>query len=344
MTVKVQQDSSFKPIFVVGASRSGTTLMGRILGTHEDVFTFHELHFFEQLWCSGDSLQPLDEAEALALTMRLFSIQRDGFFNQGEGLEYREEAYRIIGENVDLFSSECFRIFLDYESGKAGKNRPCDQTPRNIFYIDEILSGYPNAHFVVMVRDPRDVLISQKKKYLRRTLGANTIPTKEAVRSFVNYHPFTMSKLWNSAMVKALQAETLPNVHMVIFEKLLTEPERVIQELSRQLGLEYSESMLAVPVVGSSHAHDKKEVGINSKAIGQWKDSDGLSSTEIAICEWVNRDVMTALGFEQSGKKVDYLKLVLWAAYFPIHIAASLLFNLKRCRNLFETIKKRLGC
>lgn len=36
-------------IFIVGNSRSGTTMMGRILGNHTDVFTFHELHFFEQL-------------------------------------------------------------------------------------------------------------------------------------------------------------------------------------------------------------------------------------------------------------------------------------------------------
>ena len=39
-----------KMLFVVGNSRSGTTMMGRILGNHPDVFTFGELHFFGQLW------------------------------------------------------------------------------------------------------------------------------------------------------------------------------------------------------------------------------------------------------------------------------------------------------
>ena len=37
-------------VFVVGNSRSGTTMMGRILGNHPDVYTFGELHFFGQLW------------------------------------------------------------------------------------------------------------------------------------------------------------------------------------------------------------------------------------------------------------------------------------------------------
>ncbi|MGY8989337.1 MAG: sulfotransferase, partial [Flavobacteriales bacterium] len=41
-----------KKIFVVGNSRSGTTMMGRIIGKHSSVFTFKELHFFGQLWSS----------------------------------------------------------------------------------------------------------------------------------------------------------------------------------------------------------------------------------------------------------------------------------------------------
>ena len=37
-------------VMVVGSSRSGTTMMGRVLGRHPCVFTFEELHFFEQMW------------------------------------------------------------------------------------------------------------------------------------------------------------------------------------------------------------------------------------------------------------------------------------------------------
>ena len=36
-----------RQIFIVGSSRSGTTMMGRILSNHKDVFTFKELHFLE---------------------------------------------------------------------------------------------------------------------------------------------------------------------------------------------------------------------------------------------------------------------------------------------------------
>ena len=45
--------SNTKQIFVVGSSRSGTTMMGRILGNHSDVFTFKELHFFGTIWTNN---------------------------------------------------------------------------------------------------------------------------------------------------------------------------------------------------------------------------------------------------------------------------------------------------
>ena len=52
-----------KQIFVVGNSRSGTTMMGRILGNHPDIFTFKELHFFGQLWCSNETNNRLNRKE-----------------------------------------------------------------------------------------------------------------------------------------------------------------------------------------------------------------------------------------------------------------------------------------
>lgn len=43
-------ERDFNPIFIIGNSRSGTTLMGSILGLKREVFTFKELHFFSYLW------------------------------------------------------------------------------------------------------------------------------------------------------------------------------------------------------------------------------------------------------------------------------------------------------
>ncbi|NIP95612.1 MAG: sulfotransferase, partial [Akkermansiaceae bacterium] len=44
---------------------------------------------------------------------------------------------------------------------EEGKRIPCTQTPRNVYYLREILGAYPDARVIWMVRDPRAVLCSQ---------------------------------------------------------------------------------------------------------------------------------------------------------------------------------------
>ena len=79
-----------------------------------------------------------------------------------------------------LAPTELFSAFLLYEALLNGKTIPCDQTPRNVFYIDEILKFYPQAKIINMIRDPRDVLLSQKRKWKRRFLGGTDLPIKES--------------------------------------------------------------------------------------------------------------------------------------------------------------------
>ena len=49
-------------IFVIGSSRSGTTMTGRMLNKHHEIFTFNELHFYEQLWKQQDQTEEIGRA------------------------------------------------------------------------------------------------------------------------------------------------------------------------------------------------------------------------------------------------------------------------------------------
>ena len=56
-----------------------------------------------------------------------------------------------------------------------------------------------------MVRDPRAVILSQRGKWtVAKKLG---LPLKEIIRSFFNYHPITMSILWNKAISAGFSSE-----------------------------------------------------------------------------------------------------------------------------------------
>ena len=91
-------------------------------------------------------------------------------------------------------------MFLSEITKKHGKIIACTQTPNNLFYIKDILQEYPHAKVINMVRDNRDVLLSQKHKWKRKFLGAQGIPLFESFRSMFNYHPITTSLVWNSSL------------------------------------------------------------------------------------------------------------------------------------------------
>lgn len=332
-------------IFIVGTSRSGTKLMGRILGTHPSVFTFHELHFFEQLWSGSPDQAPIYSEAALTLAGRLLFIQRNGYFEAVDAFRYRQDAVRIVFPlNGDAMTApEVFKKFLEFESESYGKSRPCDQTPRNVHYLREILRLFPDARIVNMVRDPRAVLHSQKGKWKRRYLGARNIPFRESVRSWINYHPFTIAILWRSAVNAAAACYGDARVITIRYEDLANDPDSCTRKICGFLNLDYNPDMMAVPYVGSSHGEDQLDRrGIYKDKVGCWR-KGGLNDTEIYILQKTAGDSMTRLGYypEKASPKVC---LLLWyALIWPFHAAAAFVLNIRRMKNVKEAVKRRLS-
>ena len=116
---------------------------------------------------------------------------------------------------------------------------------------------FPDAVVINIVRDPRDVLLSQKNKWHRRFLGARNIPLTEAIRAWANYHPYTIARLWVAAVRTAMRYVGHPRFVSIRYEDLLKQPEETIRSLCSVTGLAFTEEMLDVPQVGSSTGMDK---------------------------------------------------------------------------------------
>ncbi len=330
-------------IFVVGNSRSGTTMMGRILGNHPDIFTFNELHFFGQLWSKDDENKKTSEEEALKLASKLLCIQRKGYFSKCKKNEFEKESNTIVNSiNSDVTSLNVFKSFLFYESNLHNKNIPCDQTPRNVLYLEEILKNIPDAKIINMIRDPRDVLLSQKNKWKRRFLGAKNIPLKESFRSWVNYNPITISKLWNASINAADKLNGHPNVLTVYFENLIKQPEENLKKISEFLGIDFVEEMLKVPQIGSSTGKDNpNKFGINKDKAGSWK-KGGLTNTEVYILQKISGNLMEEHGYQLEEIKPNKVRLLFYYLIFPLKLIISFILNLSRMKNIKENLKKRL--
>jgi len=342
LTENVSKPTPF--IFVVGNSRSGTTMMGRIMGNHPDIYFLNELHFFEQLATAEELEKYVSDDQAKALLMRLFTIQHDGFFHQGDPRRYHENAEIVMKamQKNQLYPLAVFKTFLLHECEQAGKKYPCVHTPRNVFYLKEILALIPEARIINMIRDPRDVLLSQKRRWKRRFLGNKHIPLKQVVRYWVNYHPITISKLWNASVRAADFHQDHPHVFHLHFEELVVHPQEKIKQLCEFIGVDYHENMENVPQIGSSSGADNREQKfIDPKVAGRWK-SGGLKKIEIALCEKITREKMIAHGYQPSGAKISPISFLGTFLAFPLKLIVAFFLNLHRMKSIIETLKRRL--
>ncbi|MYB92292.1 sulfotransferase [Candidatus Poribacteria bacterium] len=334
-------------IFIVGNSRSGTTMMGRIFGKHPNVYTFGELHFFGQLCAPPFSLK-IEKKEIEKIAAQLFCVQREGYRTYGNPRRFLSEAQAFLA-GLTVYPdtpAALFEAFLRCGAAENGRTTPCDQTPRNVFYIADILKLYPKARIINMIRDPRDVLLSQKRRWKRKFLGGSDMPIKETLRDWMNYHPITISHIWRTAINAADQFAGRERVVSVYFEELLTHPQQTVESLCNFVGITYIPEMLQVPQVGSSVGEDRpQQLGINPQRAHSWhSDTTGgeLSSAEIYLNQRITAPLMKKHNYSPASIQPNVVSLMLHLLTFPMKLGGAFLFNLDRMKNIRETLKRRL--
>jgi len=332
-----------KIIFVVGNSRSGTTMMSRILGLNQNVHTLQEIHFFEWMIASQDLNKSISENNAIILLNKLIGIQVESFYEQTNLLKYTEESKNIIATIKDSSYSaiDVYYYFLMYWTKKNNKKFPCEQTPKNLYYIDEILDNFEHAKIIHMVRDPRSILLSQKNKWKRKFLGEKEMPFFESIRAWTLYHPITIAKLWTSA-INTTDNYDSTQVLTIKFEELLTNPEQYILKICTYCEIDFDKKMLDVPQVGSSIAKDEpNKQGIDHSKSSTW-DKGAISDTELYLMQKIAKTQMEKLGYRIEKLQVNYLYLFYLYITFPIKISVAILLNMGRMKNIIETLKRRM--
>jgi hypothetical protein len=330
-------------VFVVGAARSGTTMLSRILNMHPRISTLNELHYFGDLWSFSQLNVALSRQQAVEVANVLFSRQHHGIWNTCPSPEEKKEAQVLVDEyeSFPITGITLFGKFIETVAKSLNSDIICEQTPRNIFYAYELLKAYPNARVVQIIRDPRSVLASQKNRWKRRKLlNAKNIPWFEVIRDRVNYHPFTTPWLWKKAVDVGLSLKSHNNFFMLRFEDLANNPEKELKELCSFLEIDYSASMLDIPQIdSSSRLNDTNAKGISKDAVETWRKQ--LRSDEVLACEMINGKLMNEMGYVIEKPSKGKVSLIFQVITYPFHVFSVVLVNPRRAWTQVRGLIKR---
>jgi alcohol sulfotransferase len=157
-------------------------------------------------------------------------------------------------------------MVLGHEAERTGASIPCEQTPRNLFYLGEILEHFPEARVIHMVRDPRDVAVSQffqwKFRMRPEKKALNAYPEHDSecsIFDFVMHEGGGMPKVIGFMNLWAQERSKLRQLSMIRYEDLRADPHTALSRVAEFLGIPADAACIQEAVDYASFENMKKK-------------------------------------------------------------------------------------
>jgi Sulfotransferase family len=273
-------------LFVVGLSRSGTTLMRRLLNAAPEVAIGPESHFMGHLlpgFGVRDRLAKVGrDGDAATDAERITQLIYDRMPNESgarrpsrlwtwlvRAVPREELAGRLRAAGTD--DRSVFATVMDLYAERKGARVRGEKTPAHLRHVPTLLRWFPSGRVLHMVRDPRAVFVSELRR--QRSSSDGPYPMIRLVPGLLEVTLLTQTVLtWVEAAARVSRYATRypGRYRMVRFEDLVREPEPILRGVCDFVGIPYEPEMIARQKVVSQGAR-LGEAGIDADAADRWR-------------------------------------------------------------------------
>lgn len=152
-----------KPIFIIGAPRSGTTILSKMFTRHKDTSYFEHFiaNYFHQRW-KFRFIPLLHKYEKLRYGNKRSIPANGGFFYRS--LEHVDE--RQVTDETREYYYKPIRVALKLFNAKRFVNKGTHHAFR-LRWLNEL---FPDAYYVIIWRDPKPIISSHLIKTTQKAL------------------------------------------------------------------------------------------------------------------------------------------------------------------------------
>ncbi|CAN5826123.1 sulfotransferase [soil metagenome] len=273
-------------IFVVGVSRSGTTLMRTVLETSERIAIAMENHYVGHLvrgYGAREQFRRLGDPADDASIRKIVDFVYSGEMQRHSRLREISPFWRWLIREIPpaeleqrLLAAErtergLFAALLRSYADFHGRPVMGEKTPAHLAFADTLLEWFPRSKLVHIMRDPRAVYVSDT----RRRRDRPTKPYSWLMRLPLAFEAVMVVQTvlaWSGA---ARRHRRLARAHpehytMIRFEDLVRRPDEVLPSLFEFLGVALPASVTDVKVV--SRGFMLGEAGFDAGAADRWQE------------------------------------------------------------------------